>query len=187
MPRWLTWVLGVVVLLLVLGFALHRTLLLNHVDAGVVNAPTLPACKGRALSEGFTYHFRDPRRGEMVVFHASGGQGKITPDPNARELAVVRRVIGVPGDQVEAHGGRVYVDGVKADDIVTKDFKRVDLGNKQYFVLGDNRSFSQDSRNFGPVPRSAIFGRVFLIYRPLSDFGGLPSRKPGQPPGPITC
>jgi signal peptidase I len=180
-------VLGIVVVLAVTGFVLHRTYLLNHVNAGVNNAPTLPACDGRALSEGFTYHFRSPRRGEMVVFHASGDVEKITPDPDSRELAIVSRVVGIPGDQVEAHGGRVYVNGVKSDDIATKDFKRVDLGNKQNFVLDDNRSFAKDSRNFGPVPRDAIFGRVFLVYRPLSDFGGLPSRQAGRPPGDISC
>jgi signal peptidase I len=187
--KWLAWLLGVIVVLGVTLFVLHRAYLLNHVDAGTNNAPTLPACKGEALSEGFTYHFRDPRRGEMVVFHASGGLGAptITPDPDSRELAVVRRVVGVPGDQVEAHGGRVYVNGVKADDIATKNFKRVDLGHDQYFVLGDNRSFSVDSRSFGPVPRDAIFGHVFLIYRPVSDFGGLPSRKAGSSPGEISC
>jgi signal peptidase I len=122
----------------------------------------------------------------MVVFHASGDVDRITRDPDSRQLAIVSRVAGIPNDQVEAHGGRVYVNGVKFDDIATKDFKLVDLGNKQYFVLDDNR-FAKDSRNFGPVPRAAIFGRVLLVYRPLSDFGGLPSRKSGTPPGQISC
>ncbi len=189
MRRWLVWTIGVVVVLAATGFLLDRTSLLVPIKAGGTESeePTL-SCHDRWLAQGFTYHFRDPRRGEMVAIHARGTiGGPITPDPSARELALTKRVVGVPGDQVEAHGGRVYVNGVKFDDIATKDFKRVDLGSKQYFVLGDNRSFSQDSRDFGPVPRDAIFGKAFLIYWPLSDFGGLPERKAGKPPGQTSC
>ena len=188
MRRWLAWTLGVILVLVVAAGVLWWTSLLFPVGGGrgVSDAPTIP-CGGRELAEGFTYHFRDPRRGELVVFHASGHLGgPITPDPNANG-SFVKRVIGVPGDQVEARGGRVYVNGVKVDDIVTGEFQKVDLAAKQYFVLGDNRSFSQDSRDFGPVPRDAVFGRVFLIYWPLSHFGGLPARKAGRPPGQFAC
>lgn len=189
MRRALLSALGVIVALAVLFFVLDRTWLLVPIVAGsgVSNANTI-RCGDRYLAEGFTYHFRDPRRGEMVAIHARGHLGgTITPDPKARDLDLTKRVIGVPGDQVEAHGGRVYVNGVKADDIATSGFKRVDLGSKQYFVLGDNRSYSDDSRVFGPVPRAAIFGRVFLVYWPLSHFGGLPGRKAGRPPGQFSC
>ena len=151
-------------------------------------APAIPACNGRALAEGFTYRFRDPRRGEMVAFHASGEIGGVmTPDASSRELAVVKRVIGIPGDQVVGHDGRAYVNGFKTDDITTTSFKKVDLGNDQYFLLGDNRSYSQDSRDFGVVPRNAIFGRVFLVYWPLGDFGSPEGRHAGKPPGGDLC
>ena len=189
MRKGLAWTLGVVLVLALTIFVLWRTYLLYPIRAaqGVSNAPTID-CGDRYLSEGFTYHFRDPRRGEMVAIHARGRfGGSITPDAGARDLALTKRVVALPGDQVEAHGGRVYVNGVKVDDITTKSFKRVDLGTKQYFVLGDNRSFSQDSRAFGPVPRNAIFGRVFLVYWPLGHFGGLPAREQGPPPGPNAC
>jgi signal peptidase I len=188
MRKWLAWLLGVAIVLAVTVFIFDRTFLLNPITAeAATDAPTI-GCDDRYLSEGFTYRFRDPRRGELVAIHARGTIGAgITPDPNARDLALTLRVIGIPDDQVEAHGGRVYVNGLKADDIVTKDFKRVDLGHEQYFVLGDNRSGSQDSRDFGPVPRGAIFGRVFVIYWPLGDFGGAPARKAGKPPGQTSC
>jgi signal peptidase I len=77
---------------------------------------------------------------------------------------------------------RVFVNGEKADDIPTAAFPRIRLGPDEYFVLGDNRSFSRDSRDFGPVPR-AIFGRVALIYWPLGRIGVPGYDKALAPPG----
>ena len=189
MRRVVLWVVVAAAALLVAFFVLDRTFLLVSETASgePSNAPTI-ACGTHVLAEGVTYHIRDPRRGEMVAFHASGtADGPITPDAHSRQLTVVRRVVGVPGDQVLGRAGRVYVNGVKIDDVTTAPFKQVDLGSNDYFVLGDNRSASQDSRTFGPVPRDAIFGRVFMAYWPLSDFGGLPARITGTPPGQISC
>jgi signal peptidase I len=187
MRRWL-WVFLVLALFAGALFALDRTFLVYPIHAeGVNEAPTI-GCHDRYLSEGFTYHFRDPRRGEMVGIHARGAiGGKITPDPNARDLALTKRVVGVPGDTVFVKRHHVYVNGVQFDDIETPSFPKVTLAKDEYFVLGDNRTFSEDSRDFGPVPRDAIFGKVFLIYWPVSDFGGLPARKAGPPPGQISC
>ena len=155
---------------------------------GTSNAPTIPVCNGRYLAEGFTYHFRDPHRGEMVVIHARGQVGgSITPDPHARDLNLTKRVIGVPGDTVAGRSDRVFVNGRKADDIATTAFPRTHLGPKQYYVLRDNRGVSHDSRDFGPVTRAAIFGRVFLIYWPLGRFGTVGYDKKLVPPGPLVC
>lgn len=187
MRKALSWALGVLLgLVVVLGVLWWASLLFPVGGRGVSDSPTIPPC-GRTLAEGFTYHFRDPKRGELVVFHARGSfGGTITPDPHGNNF-FVKRVIGVPGDHVEVRSGRVYVNGAKADDIVTADFLPVDLGKDEYFLLGDNRSFAQDSRDFGPVPRAAIFARVFMIYWPLSHFGGIAARKAGKPPGEIPC
>ena len=184
----LTWTLGVLLVLAVTLFVLDRTWLLVSIGPGGASEdPTIPACDGRALAEGFTYKFRDPRRGELVIFRARGEIGStIVPDPEGG-TPIAKRVVGVPKDQVESRSGRVYVNGVKFDDIATKSFAKVDLGSGEYFVLGDNRSYSQDSRDFGPVPGDAIVGRVFLVYWPLGDFGGPESRRAGQPPGQIDC
>lgn len=170
--------------LLVAGFAvLDRVNLLVPLGQLASEVPAIP-CHGRELAEGFTYKVRDPRRGEFVVFHARGHLGgTIVPDSHSRDLAVVKRVIGVPGDVVTWRSQRVYVNGRKADDIVTQPFTAVKVGPTQYFVLGDNRSFSQDSRDFGAVPRSAIFARVFLVWWPLEHVGAPGGRPPGPPPG----
>ena len=104
-----------------------------------------------------------------------------------RDLSLTKRVVAIPGDQVEARDGNVYVNGFKIDDIETKPFPRVEVGSDEYFVLGDNRSFSQDSRDFGAVPRDAIFGRVFMVYWPLGDLGSPEIRHEGPPPGEGLC
>jgi len=144
----------------------------------------LPACSGLWLREGFTYHFRDPHRGEIVTFHARGAiGGDITPDPHSRQLGLNKRVIGIPGDTVVGRNDRVYVNGRKADDISTAPFPMVRLGAREYFVMGDNRIFSQDSRDFGPVTRGAIYSRAVLIVWPLDRFGVPGYNKSEVPPG----
>ena len=144
----------------------------------------LPACSGLWLREGFTYQFRDPRRGEIVTFHARGQIGSdVTPDPDSRQLGINKRVIALPGETVVGRENRVYVNGRKIDDIPTDPFPLVHLGSKEYFVMGDNRSHSQDSRDFGPVPRAAIYSRAVLIVWPLDRFGVPRYDRSEVPPG----
>lgn len=167
---------------------LNVTKLLYSVGSTWAMDPTIPACGGRALAEGFTYLLRGPHRGEIATIHAfRTPAGKIRTDPDARDLTITRRVAGLPGDQVVGREGAVHVNGVKFDDIRTEAFPRVDLGSGQYFVLGDNRSGSQDSRSFGPVQEDAISGRVLLVLWPAGDFGRPESRHPGAPPGRANC
>jgi signal peptidase I len=197
MARWrprrkVVWVLiTTVVALVVISVILRLTDLVVPVQSGGRGAsmsPTIPPCNARTLGEGFTYHFRDPRRGEIVVMHARGQLvGPITPDPDARDLNLTKRVIGIPGDTVVGRDGFVFVNGRKADEIPTDPFPATRLGPKQYYVLGDNRSSAQDSRAFGPVPRAAIFGRLLLIYWPLKRIGAPGYDKRLVPPGQVVC
>ena len=177
-------IVGVVALVAVLSWT--SLVVLGRADGSSSMSPTIPACDGRWLTEGFTYRFRDPHRGEIVAFRARGQLGRpVVPDAEARDLNIGKRVIGIPGDSVVGRRGGVVVNGKQADEIPTDDFPLTRLGAGEYFVLGDNRSFSQDSRDFGPVPRDAIFGRVVLIYWPLGRAGVPGYDKDLVPPGDV--
>ena len=96
-------------------------------------SPTIPACDGRWLTEGFTYGFRDPHRGRIVAFRARGQAqqaGRTRPGP--RDLNIGKRVVAIPGDSVVGRGGQVVVNGKQADGIPTDDFPLTRLGAEEY-------------------------------------------------------
>jgi signal peptidase I len=143
-------------------------------------------CEGdhpdRVLANRFIYHFRDPRRGEIVVFHA--------PKLATRECTggiFVKRIIGLPGEVWSERDGYTYIDGrrlsepyVQRDrrDMQTKSLLDIPptgtldrIPKDMYLMEGDNRAHSCDSRLWGLVPRSAIIGKVFFTYWPLGRIG----------------
>jgi signal peptidase I len=123
----------------------------------------------RVIVAKIVYRFRNPERGEIAVFHAP---------PEAKERCTeggtyLKRVIGLPGEQISERDGVFYVDGRKLNepyvtqferDSVTKTWPR--LGKGEYFMMGDNRLGSCDSRTWGPVSRSAFIGPVVATYWP---------------------
>lgn len=123
----------------------------------------------RVIVAKIVYRFRGPHRFEIAVFHAPAAAKTRCSEGGT----YLKRVIGLPGEQVSERNGFFYVDGRKLNepyltehdrDSVTKKWKR--LGAKEYFVMGDNRLGSCDSREWGPVARSAFIGPVVATYWP---------------------
>ena len=115
--------------------------------------------------EESSYLFDPPQRGDVVVF-------RFPVDPS-RDF--VKRVIAVPGDSVEIRNGNVFVNDKALEEPYTLDDPRgitmleQVMGPDEYFVLGDNRLQSNDSKNWGPVPLENIIGKVWVSYWPLSE------------------
>lgn len=127
----------------------------------------------KVLVNKLSYHLHAVHRGDVVVF-------KKPPNdygPNIKDL--IKRVIGLPNETVSAHGGQVYINGHELKEpwlpkgVVTGNFGPVHDPPGYYFVMGDNRSNSADSRVIGPIPGKLIVGRAFLIVWPLSQIGTL--------------
>ena len=108
------------------------------------------------------YVFRAPRRGDIVVFRFPGDKSR----------DFVKRVVGVPGDTVEIRSGQVFVNGEPLHEpyVINRDGGTEEplvVPDESYYVLGDNRRASQDSRDWGTVPAENIIGRGWLRYWPL--------------------
>ena len=88
---------------------------------------------------------------------------------------IIKRVIGLPGETIEYNNGKLYINNKvvedKYNDGTTFDFKKVVLGEDEYFVLGDNRAVSIDSRRLGPIPKKDILGKAKLVIFPFNRFG----------------
>lgn len=143
----------------------------------------------RVVVSRLAYHLHPVHRGDIVVFDSPPGieAGSGAPsDPVARAIhdvgvalgfapdqtVLIKRVIGLPGDRISARGGRVYVDGERLDEpylprgTFTSSFGPVTVSAGQVWVMGDNRSDSEDSRVFGAVPMATIVGRaVWKVWR----------------------
>ncbi len=121
------------------------------------------------LDEHARYLFHRPRRGEVIVFSPPVGGG----------ADLIKRVIAVPGDHIRITDGWVYVNGRRLDEpyvngagtVCAGPWCDLTLGADEYYVMGDNRVNSSDSRLWGPIRAGTIVGKAWLIYRPLADFG----------------
>ncbi len=124
----------------------------------------------RIFINKFVYRFEPIERGDVVVFWY----------PLDRSKSFIKRVVGLPGESVEIRGGRVYVDGKRLPepyvppqyaDVST--YGPVRVPPDEYFVMGDHRSSSNDSRVFGPVPNRFIYGKAVFAYWPVDRFGSI--------------
>lgn len=123
------------------------------------------------LTNLITMRFGTPQRGDVIVFRA----------PTDREKDFIKRVIGLPGDTVMLKNGDVYVNNVKLDEssylkaIKTPpgpflhDETPINVPPNEYFVMGDNRPYSSDSREWGFLKKSDLIGKSFFVYWPLKN------------------
>jgi signal peptidase I len=122
----------------------------------------------RLFINKFAYNFEKIERDDVVVFYY----------PRDTQKSYIKRVIGLPGDSVRIVDGQVYVNGNMIDepyvperyrDVRSMDDFKVPPG--EYFVMGDHRSISSDSRDFGPVARKLIYGKAAFVYWPREEMG----------------
>jgi signal peptidase I len=122
----------------------------------------------RIFVNRFIYRFKQIHRGDVVVFWY----------PRDRSKSFIKRVLGVPGDKVEIRSGAVFVNDARVDEPYlspafrdAKSFRSVQVPLGQYFVLGDHRNSSNDSRSWGFVEHSLIYGKAIFSYWPVSRVG----------------
>ncbi len=162
------WV-GLVVLALLIALLIKTFLFQAFFIPSESMVPTLRV-HDRVLVNKLSYKLHPVHRGDIVVFKAPEGS-----DPGIDDL--VKRVIGLPNETVSAHGGHVYIDGKELPETYlpkgtdTSSFSPVTLKPDHYWVMGDNRDNSKDSRVFGPITKNNIVGRVFFRIWPLSRLG----------------
>jgi len=151
----------------------------------------------RVLVDRVTGHFGDPGRGDIVVFHPpkgseSNGEKCGVPRPSNEACPVgtkaradtnfIKRVVAVPGDRLKILNNHAYVNGKRQADgfanltpctDVCNLQKQITVPPGQFFMMGDNRGQSDDSRDWGPVPKKWIIGEAFFTYWPPDRIGTL--------------
>ena len=146
------------------------------IEYGVEKTTMMGVSMNTTLNDGekiiinkLAYLRREPERNDVIVFSQSkSGHGYYN----------IKRVIGLPGETVEIVNGEVYIDGKKLQEVISVEAMRVagladeaiQLGENEYFVLGDNRNYSEDSRfaNIGIIVRSDIIGKAWMRLEPFS-------------------
>ncbi len=147
------------------------------------------------LVEKLTYNFVNPVKGDIIVFIENKSVGGFLDEINVfltdvkevfkpveekSNTRLVKRVIAVPGDEVDIQAGKVYINGRELEEPYVKgetakrEFQLpVTVPDDKYFVLGDNRGVSKDSRVFGFIDRSQVEGKAVFRFWPLGKFGQL--------------
>ena len=122
----------------------------------------------RLFINKFVYHFEAIEHGDVVVFHY----------PRDPQKSYIKRIIAVPGDRLRIDRGRVYLnERLLNESYIPDEFRdtrsmgEMVVPRDEYFVMGDHRSISSDSREFGPVKRDLIYGKAAFVYWPSQDVG----------------
>lgn len=151
-------------------FVMQRTLVDGHSMEDSLHD------KDQLMIDKLSYRLKEPERFDVVVF----------PYKYNEDVYYIKRIIGLPGETVLIAGNTIYIDGEPLEESYGKEAMEEDsegiaseelvLGEDEYFVLGDNRNHSADSRSrdVGPIQRGEIIGRAIFRLWPMEDFGFLP-------------
>jgi signal peptidase I len=160
--------------LVVLNFRVDGGSMLPNLDDGQMLLVNTNAYRSVDINGSSYYPFDPPERGDVVVFDPPTGSDK----------PYIKRIIGLPGEEVSFGDGHVFIDGYVLDEDYIKDRTRCNTSRSEtcdvvvpegtVYVLGDNRSNSSDSRVFGPVPVENVVGKAWLSYWPPNDVGFVP-------------
>ncbi len=168
----LGWIVYIAIIIgltwLIITFVGQRTRVSGHsMEATLQDGDNL-------IVDKLSYHFRDPKRFEIIVF----------PYRHKENTYYIKRIIGLPGEKVQVKDGYVYVDGEQLDENygleVMEDAgiaaEEIKLGDDEYFVLGDNRNHSSDSRDpsVGVLHRNELIGRAWVRIWPFDSIGVIP-------------
>ena len=169
MNPFLEWVVIIAIALAAALFINYVIIINSVVPSGSMESTIMT--NSRMMGLRVTYWFSDPQQGDIIVF-------KYPDDPSQN---FVKRVIGTPGDTVEIIGGVTYVNGEKLEEPylnetpAVRNFGPYVVPEDSYFVMGDNRNNSHDSRFWTNtyVPRSSVLGKALFVYWPLNRIGAL--------------
>ena len=157
--------LGLVVLSgLLFAFVLFNLLFQHYTVSGPSMEPGLHSNQ-TILVNRFSYLLQEPARGDIMVFHS--------PQPGQPDY--IKRVIGLPGDTIDVEASSIHVNGVILYEPyirhpINAHLERIEVKMHQYFVVGDNRANSDDSRNWGPIEKSLLVGKASFIYESLGSW-----------------
>jgi len=159
----------IIVAVAIAVFVVSRTAIQSFVVIGASMEPSFEEGQ-RLLINKAIYHFREPQRGDVIVFRP----------PHNQRADYIKRIIALPGDTVEIKEGAVYVNGSELYEPYIEGPPRYTLGEEivpanNYFVLGDNRNNSNDSHNNWTVKRRDIIGKAWLSIWPPSEWGLAPN------------
>jgi signal peptidase I len=169
--------IAVAVVLLVKAYVVNPYRIPSSSMEPTFHCTAMPGCLGgrndRVLANRFILHFRDPERGDVIVFDA--------PEQAAQQCGqagtYVKRLIGLPGETIAGRNGAVFVNGERLSEPylpegqITDNFGPITIPANEFFMMGDNRGMSCDSRRWGPVAEERFIGPVFFVYWPVSRIG----------------
>lgn len=198
MPRPKSTFGAIIELVVIVAFAIGLALLIQAFVVKPFQIPTgsmIPTLDPgqRVLVERFGYRFGDPEVDDIIVFHPPQdtrcAPGARTPEQacseafdQESETNFIKRVVAGPGDTLSIRDGHPVVNGIEAEEDFTRKCgasatvpcnlpEEIEIPPDHYFMMGDNRGHSDDSRIWGPVPREWIIGRAFATYWPINRIG----------------